>query len=103
MKRNGFSRERSHYCLWIEKTYQTGWKHFRQDGHRVGNVDNTFIFDNLGDKGSVDQIIADGHANTQDQAVWKFLEHWFHVSLRLTVKGSIKVGSILFGESNARS
>ena len=85
----------------FECTHVAGWKHFRQDGHTVGNIDHTFILDNLGDKGSVNQIVADWHTDAQDQTVGEFLEHGFHVSLGLTVEGSIKVGFILFFESNA--
>lgn len=84
-------------------TYQTGWEHFSQDCHRVGDIDDAIVLDNLGDKGSVDQIVTDRHTDSQNHAVGILLEHGFHVSLGLAVKGSIKVGRILLGKANTRS
>jgi hypothetical protein len=78
-------------------------QHFSQNGHGVWNVDNLFVLCNLGDKVSMRQIIRNRHSHSQNHTVRIFLEQRFHVSLGLTVKGSIKVGSILFGESNART
>lgn len=82
---------------------ERSWKHFSQDSHRVWNVDDLFVLANFGDKVSMKEIVRHGHAHSQNQTVRVALEHGLHVSLGLTVKGSIKVGSILFGISDSRS
>jgi len=73
---------------------QRRWKHFRQYGHGVWNVDDAFVLYDFGDKTTVDEVIGDGHTNTQDQAVGELFEHGFHVPLGLTVKGPIKVSKL---------
>ena len=82
---------------------QGGREHLGQNGHGVGNVDDALVLDNLGDKGAVDEIVRDGHADPQNQAVGVLLEHGFHVSLGFAVKGSVKVGRVLFGKANSGS
>lgn len=76
-------------------------EHFREDGHGVGNVDHLFVLDNFGNKTAMDQVIRNRHSNPQNQAVRVLLEHGFHITLGLTVEGSIEVGSILFSKPNA--
>lgn len=51
----------------------------------------------------MDEIVADRHANAENHAVGEALEHRFHVSLRLRVEASIKVGRIIFLEAYAGS
>jgi hypothetical protein len=51
----------------------------------------------------VKEIIRYGHADTKNEAIRITFEHGLHVSLGLTVEGSVKVGLVFFGESNARS
>jgi hypothetical protein len=80
-----------------------GGEHLRQNGHGVGDVDDAFVFDNLGDETAVDEVVGDGHANPQNQAVGIHLEHGFHVSLGFAVEGPVKVWLVLLGESNAGS
>ena len=78
-------------------------EHLMQYCHRVGDVDNSFILDNLGDKIAVEQIIRDRHAHTKDQAVGVALQQRLHVTLRLAVERSVKVGNVFLRETNARS
>ena len=82
---------------------QGGGEHLGQDGHRVGNVDDALVLDNLGNERAVDEIVRDGHADPQNQAVGVLLEHGFHVSLGFAVKGSVKVGNVLLGKADSGS
>ena len=76
-------------------------EHLSENGHGVGNVNDLFVLDNLGDKVAMKKIIRHGHADTKNEAIRITLEHGLHVSLGLTVKGTSKVRNIFFGESNA--
>ena len=78
-------------------------KHLGKDSHGIGDVDNTFILGNLGDEITVDQIIRDGHAHTEDEGVGEALEHFLHVSLGLTVETLVKVGLGFFDQTNSVS
>ena len=80
-----------------------GRQHLVHDGHGVGNVDDLLVLDNLGDKVPVDQVVRDGHADTQNEGVGVGLEHRLDVTLGSAVPGSVKVGNVLLGEANARS
>jgi len=71
--------------------------------HGVWNIDNPLVLGNLGDKVAVNQVVGDRHTNAENETVGVALEHWLHVSLGLTVEGTIKVGEIFFGETDARS
>jgi hypothetical protein len=74
-----------------------------KNSHGVGDVDNSVVLGNFGNKVAVDQIIRHGHADSENHAVRVALEHRLHVTLGLTVEGSIKVGEILLSETNAGS
>mmetsp|Transcript_2287 Transcript_2287/g.3307 ORF Transcript_2287/g.3307 Transcript_2287/m.3307 type:complete len:324 (-) Transcript_2287:93-1064(-) len=80
-----------------------GGKHFVQHGHRIRNIHDTLVLDNLCDEISVEQIVRDWHAHTKDQAVGVVLEQLFHVSLGFTVEGFRKVGNVFFDKANSGS
>ena len=49
------------------------------------------------------EVVRNGHADSKNETVGVALEHGFHVSLCFRVEGSVKVGFVFFGKSNARS
>mmetsp|Transcript_21054 Transcript_21054/g.49952 ORF Transcript_21054/g.49952 Transcript_21054/m.49952 type:complete len:376 (-) Transcript_21054:59-1186(-) len=78
-------------------------EHLREDGHRVGDVDDALVLDDLGDEASVDEIVGDRHPDPEDHAVRVVLEHRLHVPLRLAVERTVEVRFVLLGEPDPGS
>jgi hypothetical protein len=45
------------------------WKEVMEDGVGVGDIDNTLVLGNLGYKVTGVQVVADGHAKSEDESV----------------------------------
>ncbi len=82
---------------------QRSGKHLGEDSHRVRDIDNTLVLNNLGDEVTVEEVVRDGHTNAQYETIGVALEHLLHVSLGLTVEGLCEVRNRIFFEPNTRS
>lgn len=75
---------------------------FWEDSHRIGDVDDLVIFDNLGDEVAwVDEITDNWHADAEDEDIRVVSEHALDQGLGLGVVRAGEVGLVIFFETDA--
>ena len=80
-----------------------GREHFGQNSHGIGDVDNLFVLADLGDEATVNEVVRDGHTHAKDHTGGVGSQHRLQETLRFGVPGAVKVGLVLFGETNPRA